>query len=910
MQSFFRVQFSKTLNELLLILTVGLIFTIIASNYNLFESVVAFVEQSNRWELGGLLTLSVYLSFGLGVFSLRRWMDTENALALHRIAEANLREKDERYRALFEQSNDSIIISDGKWVLDINERGREVLGVDRFDTGKVSLMSLVPGEYLPEAREALKVTCEKGSSCFEMKYMKSDGKLIDVEVSSSLIHNDGKLVQIVARDISSRKKAERWEQESRERLKTIIDNTLCGILLIEASSKKIVDANPVAVTTLGMSEKELLGEICHRFLSPEEKDKCLSFDPNHPSDVAESSLLNARGEPVPILKSVVPVSIGGTAYFVESFIDLSERKKAEEELLQAKFAAEGANRAKSEFLATMSHELRTPLTAIIGFSDLMLGGMTGGLDEQNMRFLKNISNSGIHLLALINNILDLSKIEAGKMDLEIENFSVPEVFADTKTVTTPLSLKKNISVEFDVKQGIFISADRVRFKQILYNLVSNAIKFTPNEGSVKVSALRCEDRVRVKVEDTGIGIAKEDMEHLFRPFKQIDSATNRHYEGTGLGLVLVRKFVDLHGGSLHVESEPGKGSSFIFELPLRCTGNERIPEVNNEGAKSIKAAETGISGNAVETGTSGNAVETGISESASETEFSGIEDSEVEGKATDGTEKGLKIPEIIEPEGSLGSEPLVLVVEDDEMSRELLVITLTEAGYRVAQASSGKQALLLAQELKPFVITLDIMMPEMNGWMVLKDLKEDAATAEIPVLVISMDDDRKCSMLWGAFDHLVKPVEKGVLLSSLDRMREMTDITNPKILVVDDEAAIVELMVSMVENNGYEVTRAYGGREAIEKTVNEHPDALILDLMMPGVSGFDVIQALKRNPDTVDIPIIVCTAKDLTSEEKEMLNSNVSYVMQKGDLSRDNLIAFIKCVERSAETCRCCGRVR
>lgn len=905
MQSFSRVQFSKTLTELLLILSVGFVFTIIASSYNLFESVVAFVEQSNRWELGNLLTLSVYLSFGLGVFSLRRWIDTENALALHRMAEASIREKDERYRALFEQSNDSIIISDGKWVLDINERGREVLGVELFDSGKVSLMSLVPGEYLPEAREALKETCEKGSSCFEMKYMKSDGKLIDVEVSSSLIHNNENLVQIVARDISSRKKAERWEQESRERLKTIIDNTLCGILLIEASSKKIVNANPVAVTTIGLPEKELLGENCHRFLSAEEEDKCLSFDPDHPADVAESSLLNADRESVPILKSVVPVSIGGTAYFVESFIDLSERKKAEEELLQAKFAAEGANRAKSEFLATMSHELRTPLTAIIGFSDLMLGGMTGGLDEQNMRFLRNISNSGKHLLALINNILDLSKIEAGKMDLEIENFSVHEVFADTRTVTTPLSLKKNISVDFDVEQGLFISGDRIRFKQILYNLVSNAIKFTPNEGSVKVSALRCEDRVRVTVEDSGIGIAKEDMEHLFRPFKQIDSATNRHYEGTGLGLVLVRKFVELHGGSLNVESEPGNGSSFTFELPLKYSGNERINGRNkggnnggnSEAAKSTRAGGTGMSGNAGGEEIAGDASETGLS---------GAQVSE--GEAGDGTGKALKIPEIIGPEGSCGSEPLVLVVEDDEMSRELLVITLTEAGYRVAQASSGKQALLLAHELRPFVITLDIMMPEMNGWEVLKDLKEDEATAEIPVLVISMDDDRKCSMLWGAFDHLVKPVEKNVLLSSLGRMREKTDITNPKILVVDDEAAIVELMVSMIENNGYEVSRAYGGREAIEKTVNEHPDALILDLMMPGVSGFDVIHALKRNPDTVDIPIIVCTAKDLTGEEKEMLNSNVSCVMQKGDLSRDNLVAFIKCVERSAETCRCCGR--
>ncbi len=898
MQSFSRVQFSKTLSELILILTVGFIFTIIASSYNLFESVVTFVEQSHRWELGSLLTLSVYLSFGLGVFSLRRWIDTENALSLHRIAEANLREKDERYRALFEQSNDSIIISDGKWVLDINKRGREVLGVERFDGGKVSLMSLVPGEYLPEAREALKETCEKGLSCFEMRYMKSDGKLIDVEVSASLIHNDEKLVQIVARDISSRKKAERWEQESRERLKTIIDNTLCGILLIEASGKKIVNANPVALMTIGMPEKELLGESCHRFLSPEEEAKCLSFDPNHPSDVAESSLLNARGESVPILKSVAPVSIGGTAYFVESFIDLSERKKAEEELLQAKFAAEGANRAKSEFLATMSHELRTPLTAIIGFSDLMLGGITGGLDEQNTRFLKNISNSGKHLLALINNILDLSKIEAGKMDLEVENFSVHEVFADTRTVTTPLSLKKNISVDFDVEQDLFISADRVRFKQILYNLVSNAIKFTPNEGSVKVSALRCEDRVRVKVEDTGIGIAKEDMEELFRPFKQIDSATNRHYEGTGLGLVLVRKFVEMHGGLLQVESEPGNGSSFIFDLPLRCTGNERINLGNSELVVSGQAGGPEMDGTDAGKDISGSAIETGLS---------GTEGSDLEGEAADEIEKTLRIPEIIDPEDACGSEPLVLVVEDDEMSRELLVITLTEAGYRVAQASSGKQALLLAHELKPFVITLDIMMPEMNGWEVLRDLKEDVTTAEIPVLVISMDDDRKCSMLWGAFDHLVKPVEKNVLLSSLGRMREMTDITNPKILIVDDEAAIVELMVSMIENNGYEVSRAYGGREAIEKTVNEHPDALILDLMMPGTSGFDVIRALKRNPDSVDIPIIVCTAKDLTSEEKEMLNSNVSYIMQKGDLSRDKLIAFIKCVERSAETCRCCG---
>jgi len=230
----------------------------------------------------------------------------------------------------------------------------------------------------------------------------------------------------------------------------------------------------------------------------------------------------------------------------------------------------------SEFLATMSHELRTPLTAIIGFSELMLGGTTGEFDELNKKFLGNISNSGKHLLSLINSILDLSKIEAGKMDLELDYFTLYDTFTDTKNIISPLALKKNISMNFNVESGFFIYADRTRFKQIMYNLVSNAVKFTPAGGSVEVLGSRSENGIRVAVSDTGIGISKDGIKHLFKPFKQIDSALSRKYEGTGLGLVLAKKFVEMHGGRISVESEPGKGSTFTFEVPVKilCAGRK------------------------------------------------------------------------------------------------------------------------------------------------------------------------------------------------------------------------------------------------------------------------------------------------------------------------------------------------
>ncbi len=333
MENISKSPFTKMSHELMLILALGFIFTLAASNYNIFESVVLFVENYNREGLGFLLILSIYASLGMGIFSIRRWVELESTLTLCKEAEDGLREKEMMYRALFEQSNDAVIISDGKKVLDINKKGCDIFGFWQGCPCNISLMSILPSEYLPELQQALNKAFKQDSSYFEMRCQKSEGKIIDVKVSLSLIDRKNHILQIVAQDITGMKNAERWELETRERLKTVLDNTLCGILLIEASSRKIVNANPVALKTTGYSEKELIGMVCHQLVSQTGENRCTSLSMDQAGDLSEGLLFKARGEPIPILRSVVPVSIGGNGYFVESFIDLSERKKAEPEHL-------------------------------------------------------------------------------------------------------------------------------------------------------------------------------------------------------------------------------------------------------------------------------------------------------------------------------------------------------------------------------------------------------------------------------------------------------------------------------------------------------------------------------------------------------------------------------------------------
>jgi PAS domain S-box-containing protein len=555
-----------------------------------------------------------------------------------------------------------------------------------------------------------------------------------------------------------------------------------------------------------------------------------------------------KGKVVEYSEEGEPLHIAGV------LVDISERKEAEAALLAAKKTAEEASRTKSEFLANMSHELRTPLNSVIGFADILAEETFGSLNNKQQRYVGNISKSGRHLLSLINDILDLSKIEAGKMTLHPEKFEIGDSLDEIKSIISPLAHKKDINLEINmVPDAITINADKGKFKQIIYNLLSNAIKFTDNEGSVFIYVTLQGDCVRVEIKDNGIGISKENQEKLFKAFTQIDSSSCRVYEGTGLGLVLVKNFIEQHHGNIWVESEIGSGSSFIFEIPIDFDASSPVC----------------------------------VSESNGET----TEEYEVSGAVCPIT-SGIKS---IENEDNY--RPLILVVEDDKKSQEILSFTLRDAGYNVSFADNGKEALELAKELHPFAITLDIMMPEMDGWDVLRNLKKEKGTEDIPVVIVSIVDERDLGVIWGAFDYFVKPIDREGLLSSLDRLKTLKSFEKVNVLAIDDEPSVLELMDSMLSTEGYNVIVASSGKEGIEKALKSSPDVIILDLMMPVIDGFDVIKELKKHPSTIDIPIIVCTAKDLDVHEKDELDKNVSFIMQKGIFKKQDLLSCIRNVE-------------
>ena len=544
-----------------------------------------------------------------------------------------------------------------------------------------------------------------------------------------------------------------------------------------------------------------------------------------------------------------------------------------------------ASKTKSEFLANMSHELRTPLNSIIGFSEILHDGTFGAINEKQSRYVNNILISGKNLLGLINDILDLSKVEAGKMELQYEEFNILDAINEVTTVTAPLASKKNIVMETKIDPELTtIMADKGKVKQILYNLISNATKFTPEKGLITIDGQRVGDMAQVEVKDSGIGITKDDQQKLFRSFIQLDASTSREYNGTGLGLVLVKRFVELHGGEVRLESEPGKGSSFIFTIPIE--GKIIAPgAINEPGAKA---------GTEVTAIPDMPAVKETV---AAEAKAGSVKMPEVPALKETVTEEDLepiKIPSIVEPEGATGDEPLILVVEDDINASELLIITLTKAGYRAVPAYTGKEALALVEKMEPFAITLDIMLPGMDGWEVLNRLKNNPNTCHIPVIVISMVDNKEIGLALGVVDYFVKPVEKSTFLSSLHNLKKALKVEAMKVLIVDDEPNIVEMMSAMIESNSCSVIKAYGGQEGIDKAICEHPDVLILDLMMPVITGFDVISTLKADPGTKDIPIIICTAKELTSDDIKVLNDNVVSIMPKGMFTADNILDEIE----------------
>jgi signal transduction histidine kinase/CheY-like chemotaxis protein/ligand-binding sensor domain-containing protein len=499
--------------------------------------------------------------------------------------------------------------------------------------------------------------------------------------------------------------------------------------------------------------------------------------------------------------------------------------------------AEEANRAKSIFLANMSHELRTPMNAIIGFSEILVERLQDKLEPKYLGFLRSILTSGQHLLSIINDILDLSKVEAGKMELYPETFPLRGAIDSVCQVMKGLSGKKNITFEVAVDDDVReVETDHAKFKQILYNLLSNAVKFSKTGGVVSISARRAPgEMVAVSVTDRGIGIGPEHLEVIFDEFRQVDTTTSRTYGGTGLGLSLVKKFAELQRGRVTVTSKLGEGSTFTFTLPLKFAG------------AAIPSPIVGPNG-------------------------------------------------IIIPPGER-----VLVIEDEDEAFDTLSAYLQSAGYVPIRARTGTEALERARIMSPRAITLDLVLPGMEGWQVLRTLKADPATADIPVIIVSMLENRELAIAFGADDYFVKPVEWPRLLRRLAEITGRAALPRgARLLLVDDDLAVHQMLEQELTREGYLLDSATSGSEAIERAERSRPDLIILDLMMPGMSGFELAERLRQRESTSRIPIVVLTAKDLTEADRERLRTGISGIgglVMKGSAAGARLIRAIRSLD-------------
>ncbi len=496
------------------------------------------------------------------------------------------------------------------------------------------------------------------------------------------------------------------------------------------------------------------------------------------------------------------------------------------ELQDANQRLQDASRHKSEFLANMSHELRTPLNAIIGFTRLVMRRTKDILPEKQYENLDKILISSDHLLQLINGILDLSKIEAGRMEVRPGVVNLLELIDSCLRTVEPLVKTDRLRLQKDVPDRLLaLFTDGEKLKQILINLLSNAVKFT-EAGTVTVSVQQSSSMVSIAVSDTGIGIPPDALEMIFEEFRQADSSSTRRYGGTGLGLSISRHFARLLGGDVTVQSQVGVGSTFTVTVPshFRVAASPTThDEVGNRDA---------------------------------------------------GSENGR----------------VILAIDDDPDVIYLLRENLAEAGYRVVGALSGEDGLQKAKNLKPYAITLDIMMPSMNGWEVLHQLKADSTTRDVPVVVVSIIDNKDLGYHLGAFDYLLKPLDRDAILSALSRVHQ----ARGPLLVVDDDPMVADMVRQLLEGEPYQVTAVEDGQQALEAIARDRPSVILLDLVMPRMDGFELLKRLKTDDRYRQIPVIVLTAKHLTADERSALQSSVRSVIEKLSLDREGLIQELR----------------
>jgi GAF domain-containing protein/CheY-like chemotaxis protein len=555
----------------------------------------------------------------------------------------------------------------------------------------------------------------------------------------------------------------------------------------------------------------------------------------------------ARGRPVGVLSAdnrvsrepIPPPTVDLLQTFASQAAVAVENARLFQEIQDKGKELEVASRHKSQFLANMSHELRTPLNAIIGVTEMLLEDAQAAAQPDQIEAHERILRAGRHLLALINDILDLSKIEAGKLELSLESVAVGPMIEDIVSTIRPLAHKNGNQVvaEYPADVGA-IRADPTRLRQSLLNLASNASKFT-ERGMVRIEVQRTPDAggrewVTMAVSDTGIGMTAEQMGRLFEDFSQADASTTRKYGGTGLGLAISRRLCRMMGGDITVTSVPGQGSTFAIRLPADLQA-----PLSPDSAPAVRP--------------------------------------------------GVLAPASPEPPRTSGRT--VLVIDDDPTVRDLMDRFLVKQGFSVVTAASGIEGLRLAREVRPAAITLDVMMPDLDGWTVLAALKGDPALAGIPVIVVTIVDEKSRGYSLGATDYMVKPIDRDRLAGVLRQL--CGNRPTPHVLVVDDDPAVRSVITQTLERAGWSIGEAENGRIALQRVAARRPDAIVLDLLMPELNGFEFLAALRREPAWRGIPVVVLTSMDLTAEDRRILNGSVERILEKGAWEREQLLAEI-----------------
>lgn len=651
----------------------------------------------------------------------------------------------------------------------------------------------------------------------------------------------GRLTHFVGlqNDITHQRQIEKLRERLDRHNKLLLQCTAEGIYGMDLQGR-LTFINPSAAAILQLADRNVLGMSAHEIMhhsyadgSPYPVEECPIYQTLQRGEVCrldDDVFWRQDGSSFPVECIAAPlVEDDAVAGAVVAFSDITERKQYEQQLREAKEAAEIANRAKSQFLANMSHELRTPLNAVIGYSEMLQEDAEEQQLPQFIPDLQRINTAGRHLLSLINDVLDLSKIEAGKMSVYHETFGVDELVREVLATVEP-AVRKNLNqlfVKLPDPPGT-MHTDLTKMRQALCNLMSNAAKFTEcGEIHLEVCRENREGRqwLLFRVRDTGIGMSAQQLQRTFQPFSQADDSTTRRFGGTGLGLALTRHFAHLLEGEVDVESEEGVGSAFTLRVP--ATPKQPATETPLPGTRPV-------------------------------------------------------------PDRDL-TRPLALVVDDDIAVRDLLGRFFRRQGLSVMEARDGVEALQLATQAKPDVITLDVLMPLLDGWSTLAALKENPELADIPVIMLSIAGEKGAGYALGAAEYLSKPVDRKRLQTVLTRLGVFRRLASP-VLVVDDDPAVRQMLRSHLEEHQIAVIEAHNGHEALQQLQFQIPQLVILDLVMPEMNGFELLSHLRGDDRTRQLPVIVLTAKDLTVTEREQLNGDVEQILQKANWDRHDLL--------------------